>query len=211
MLINIFALINLQSRVVFFFVLFYIFIHLIYKLITKKNNYIFLLVSVFAILFYPQFSNFIYEKLKYTVISIRIADTISNYSDEPRIYIYSKIFANIDQFWLTGYGLNQTTPHLFQNMTHNFPHNFLLEFWTEFGLIGLFFSFLFCFYPIILILIKKINSVSLNTIGFIYLFFFINFMKSFSIYDSNLLFLSAGLIVYNLSNRSNIKIRLFKV
>lgn len=210
MLINAAALVNLQSRVVFFLIFIYIITHLSFKVIKKRNFIILGVASTLLIIFYKPLSEFLISSFKYSVISIRIKDSIVNYSDEPRIYIYSKIFENINEFWLTGYGINQTTFNLFQNMVHNFPHNFLLEFWTEFGILGLSLSLLFCLYPIVRIVIKRINTVNLNVVVFIYLFFFINFMKSFSIYDSNLLFLSTGILVHNLSNRYDFKLIVLK-
>jgi O-antigen ligase len=198
------ALFSIQSRAVFLIVSLFSFA-LPWFLLTSKNRlkvYGFgLVLLVVAISFFQDLIVDIYSN---SVISERMVELFFNFEDEPRIILYSLYFQNFTDFFLTGYGINGTDSGVYSSMTEVHPHNFILEMISEFGLIGLLFSFIFIFRPMYIILMKIEKNLHIIIIATMYLYYLIIFMKSFTIYDSYALFFVTG-IVFNRKLIFNLK------
>lgn len=199
-----YALFSMQSRAIFLIVSLFSFV-LPWFLLTSKNRlkvYGFgLVLLVVAISFFQDSIVDIYSN---SAISERMFELFYNFEDEPRIILYSLYFQNFTDFFLTGYGINGTDSGVYSSMTEVHPHNFILEMISEFGLIGLLFSFIFIFRPMYIILMKIENNLHVITIATMYLYYLIIFMKSFTIYDSYALFFVTG-IVFNRKLIFNLK------
>ncbi len=189
------GLFSMQSRAVFLFAFGYYLLlpTFILKGKAKTKFIIFISMSVFVVIsYFYQDIVYFYENSK---IYQRMSDLFFNYQNEPRIVTYTTFFSHLSEFWFSGYGLNQTSSNIYVYTIEKYPHNFVLEFWSEFGLLGLSFALVFSFMPFFYIFKKRKVSEEEYISILIYLYYLMNFMKSFSIYDSSMLFLSAGIVV----------------
>lgn len=191
-LIYIFALLNTQSRTSFLSAILFILIYPVYILESrKKKYYIFFLVLIISF-----GANFMYNIYENSVIVERMSNLFLHPENESRIGLYELYFHQMNGMWITGFGIGQGNKIIFANSIDKYPHNFILEFSSEFGMIGIFFiiSFLLAtFFKLYNLKFKSINIFfKFNTILFLYLLLI--FSKSFSIYDSYVLFFSFGLI-----------------
>jgi O-antigen ligase len=112
-----------------------------------------------------------------------------------------KIYLNeLTGVWLTGFGLGNTPsfPPFY------YPHNFLVEFATEFGILGVIFIL-----PLTVLIVKTLLALTLSErehcfvmfLAINYVFFF---LKSGSIYDSYTLFaVFSVVLVMNKKNRKS--------
>ncbi|EOX3898153.1 O-antigen ligase family protein [Vibrio alginolyticus] len=189
------GLFSMQSRAVFLFAFGYYLLlpAFILKGKAKTKFIIFISMSTFMVIsYFYQDIVYFYENSK---IYQRMSDLFFNYQNEPRIVTYTTFFSHLSEFWFSGYGLNQTSSNIYVYTIEKYPHNFVLEFWSEFGLLGLSFALFFSFMPFFYIFKKRKVSEEEYISILIYLYYLMNFMKSFSIYDSSMLFLSAGIVV----------------
>lgn len=130
-------------------------------------------------------------------ISERMDSLFTNFQHEQRFTTYGLFFKGLHSFYISGFGIGGTTNGIYSSTIEKYPHNFILEFWSEFGLIGLIFSTyilslsVFSFFK----LLRDSDNFWRISILFLYLYYTMNFMKSFSIYDSSVLFFSFGLIM----------------
>jgi len=188
------ALFNMQSRTVFIIVALYS-ILLPFFISSPKNKLKFIIyfaitifISIF--IFYDEIIN-LYD---HAVIYKRMFDLFYNFQDEPRFVTYGLYFNNFNNFFFTGYGTNGTALGIYKNAEEIYPHNFILEFISEFGILGFLFSFFFIFKSLYIIWVNKRKNFYILSILTMYFYYLINFMKSFSIYDAYVLFFSVGLI-----------------
>lgn len=196
-LINWMGLLSMQSRAAFIFAFFYLILSPLF-LLTNKSKIIYITSSfLFGIVTFLYFYNQIVEFYQNSAVYARMFDLMSNFENEPRLDVYGRVYNSIGDFYLTGYGLGETTSNLYEYTKDKYPHNFVLEFWTEFGFLGLFFSLWFIFIGIkncfLLGFDKYYNALTIT----MYLFFLMNFMKSFTIYDSAILFFLTGVLCKN--------------
>lgn len=113
-----------------------------------------------------------------------------------RVTIYSDALDSLKHLnFLTGHGFSVSGKVVYDDF-FIYPHNLHLHFLFELGVIGFIFSLIF---PSILIygfirLLKGENDDFL-VFYFSYFYFYLNFMKSFSMYDSWLLFVFGGIFL----------------
>lgn len=186
------GLFSMQSRAVFLFTLFYCATFPFFILKGRKKIHFTVISSFILIFIIAYFYNDIIHFYENSKIYQRMSELQYDYQHEPRILTYSLFFDKINEFWISGYGLNETSSNVYKYTIEKYPHNFILEFWSDFGLLGLIFSIFFAFFPLIFFLTKKFDEVMCIS-SLIYLYYLMNFMKSFSIYDSSMFFLSIGL------------------
>lgn len=190
------ALFSMQSRATFIFVaIASVIIPNLYMNHKQKLifNMVALLIISFVVSFYISDIIHFYEN---SIIQQRMNSLIYDFKNEQRFITYGLYFENLDNFFVSGFGVGGTTAGIYSNTVEKYPHNFILEFWSEFGLLGLFFSLHITFISIFNFLkyLGEPRGFWTLSIIFIYLFYMMNFMKSFSIYDSYILFLSFGLL-----------------
>ncbi|WP_199527039.1 O-antigen ligase family protein [Pseudoalteromonas sp. bablab_jr004] len=188
------SLFYLQSRAVFLTVI--AFSCFIYFYISKDSflSYKNIVLTSILILFFTYESHTILNFYENSSLFNRLNAFFSGNSHEPRSELYSNYFGHLNEFYFSGFGLGGTESGLYTNTVEKYPHNLILEFWSEFGLLGLIFSITFT-----LISIKRSYFLLLNhkdslIVVVLYLFFLMNFMKSFSIYQSSVFFLFLGLL-----------------
>lgn len=174
------ALLQVQGRYSLLIALVGILLITIYrfrKIMTSAEG-IFILViisyTVFDILSYLESS----PAIKRTIQLVASGETLD------RIVILKIYLNELKNVWFMGFGLGKTPsfPPYF------YPHNFLLEFATEFGMLGVIFIA-----PLTFLIVKTLFALSLSErehlfvicLSINYLFFF---LKSGSIYDSYTLF-----------------------
>lgn len=184
------SLLTMQSRAVFIFTLMFTFLlPVVFFKSIKIGFYLLSLIMIVSFLFYESLQELYFQ----SVISVRLNDLLDNFESEPRWQIYSIYFASFYDFFLTGFGLGGTPMSLYANTSEKYPHNFILEFISEFGIIGGVFSF-WLIISTVLYATRKLRFNKYETYIFVAsCYFILNFMKSFSIYDSSMLFLFAGL------------------
>ncbi|WP_373929904.1 O-antigen ligase family protein [Vibrio cyclitrophicus] len=191
------ALFSMQSRATFLFVGF---VSILIPNLSLNNsqrvvfNFGILLFFIFAITFYlPDILDF-YENSN---IHQRMDSLFSDFRHEQRFVTYGLFFHNLKYFFISGFGLGGTTEGIYSSTVEKYPHNFILEFWSEFGLLGLFFSLLIFLISIgnFLKFLSRDRGFWTVSVLLLYLFYLMNFMKSFSIYDSSILFFSFGLLM----------------
>ncbi|MBI6203896.1 O-antigen ligase family protein [Providencia rettgeri] len=196
------GLFAMQSRAVFLFTLFYCTIFPFF-ILKGKNKIYFTVISSFILIFIiAYFYNDIVYFYENSKIYQRMSELQYDYQNEPRVLTYSLFFDRINEFWISGYGLNGTGSNIYKYTIEKYPHNFIFEFWSDFGLLGLIFSIFFSFFPLIFFLKRKFDE-TLCIASLIYLYYLMNFMKSFSIYDSSMFFLSVGLFYAIAKNYNN--------
>ncbi|QHJ13438.1 hypothetical protein FX988_03699 [Paraglaciecola mesophila] len=202
-LINWVGLLSMQSRAAFIFAFFYLIISPLFLLTNKSKAIYIATLSLLGMLIFSYFYKEIIEFYQNSAVYARMFDLISNFENEPRLDVYGRVYNSLGEFYLTGYGLGETTPNLYKYTKDKYPHNFILEFWTEFGFLGLFFSLWLLFIGVkscfFLNFNKYYNAVAVT----MYLFFLMNFMKSFTIYDSAILFFLTGVICTNIRTSSS--------
>lgn len=185
--LTIIGIISMQARATALFVLFFSFLYpIFYFKRIKKGIYLLFLGIVFFISF-----DFIFDVYQNAKIYERMTELIYDFENEPRLLIYKKYFFGMQGMWLTGFGMGQSSNALFGD--NDYPHNFILEFGSEFGILGILFIVLLLGH----IIFEKKYVVEENKLYFLFsyvffLYFLVMFFKSFSIYDSYLLFLSFG-------------------
>ena len=119
-------------------------------------------------------------------------------ASSSRIELISIYFQNIERFWLTGLGIGNSST-LFENMREEYIHNFILELFSEFGISSIPVILVMCYALFVSLFSllrnhedpKKIG----NTTNVVFIFWFLTFSKSFSLYDSYILFFYAGAIL----------------
>lgn len=195
-LISFVSLFYLQSRAVFLSVV--IFSFFIYMYSSKNNflNYKNLLFLFFLILLMSYKSEYLIVFYEDSSLFYRLDALFAGTSHEPRSELYSSYFSHLNEFYFSGFGLGGTEAGLYSNTIEKYPHNLVLEFWSEFGVLGLVFSLSLLFFAFKRKIYLLINSPDSLILVVLYLFFLMNFMKSFSIYQSSVFFFALGLI-YN--------------
>jgi len=204
-LICVVSLLSVQSRFVFLFVVSYSLIcYLACNFLLKKYLNLLFALLVFLILS-AYFLDFIVNIYNNSQIFNRMSSLFFNFNNEPRFETYQLYFEHISEFHITGYGTGGTFNYVYKAgvLRDTYPHNLFLEFYSEFGLLGILFSGSIMLTSIYRILTNRcLDSYYLAAVTF-FIFYFSNFMKSFSIYDSSILFLACGII----SNKIFIKKR----
>ncbi|OBT09109.1 hypothetical protein A9267_08845 [Shewanella sp. UCD-FRSSP16_17] len=189
-----FGLFYLQSRaVVITVVVFSIVATLIdSSLKTVTIKLIISMVFVFFV-FVTFFDSFVglYES---SALFERMNGLITGESSEPRVLLYSDFFSRLNTFYFSGFGMGGTEIALYENTAAKYPHNFILEFISEFGILGGLFSLLITITALLqCVKLVMVDSKNMGLVLF-YLFYLMNFMKSFSIYQSTFLFVAFGLL-----------------
>lgn len=186
-LLEVFAILNMQARGTALFVFIFSLIYPFFQL--KGRNlitYLFFFIFLFTLII-----NYVLEIYENSILFTRMNDLFSNFGNEPRFETYGIYFNAMKEMWFSGFGIGQSSYGIYR-VLNDYPHNFILEFGSEFGIIGFVFIIIFIIYTIFK---KKYynneeNYYNMSMIFFIYMFFI--FFKSFGIYDSYLLFLSFG-------------------
>jgi len=188
------SLFSMQSRAVFLVVGLYSilmpFIILSVKNKLKLIGFIFTVLMIGVFIYQNQIKE-IYEN---TIIHERMYELFYNFENEPRFITYGLYFNNFEDFFITGYGINGTKLGIYTSTIEKYPHNFILEFISDFGILGFMFSVFFISRSFFILLVKTKNNFYSLSIFTIYMYYLINFMKSFSIYDSYVLFFAIGLV-----------------
>ena len=150
--------------------------------------------SLFFVILSILLINYAIEIYENSVLFIRMSDLFYNLENEPRFETYSLYFSAMKDMWFSGFGIGQSSYGIYGAL-NDYPHNFILEFGSEFGILG----FIFISVLVIYTFFKKKyyfdnekSYYTMSMIFFMYMFFI--FSKSFGIYDSYLLFLAFGFI-----------------
>ena len=188
------ALFAMQSRATFIYVALYSFI-VPFFIMSGKKRLVFLVslsltISALFIYFYNEIV-LLYEASK---VYQRMDSLFNNFGNEQRFITYGLYFSKISDFFPTGFGVGGTTEGIYSTTVEKYPHNFILEFFSEFGVIGLIFSVIFIFNSLFVSFCRIRREFWSLTIFSLFFFYLMNFNKSFSIYDSSMLFLAIGLI-----------------
>ena len=134
------ALFSMQSRATFLFVgIVSILIPNLSLAHSKKIIFNITLVIAISLMISFYFSEIIYI-YENSNIHQRMDSLFSDFQHEQRFVTCGLFFDNLDTFYISGYGLGGKTAGIYSNTIEKYPHNFILEFWSEFGLLGLFFS-----------------------------------------------------------------------
>lgn len=220
------GLLNFQARANLIFPIVILIFLLLISLIKKPSNIIKLalgcLVGVILLRISAQY--FDMDKLIY-----RVTRLFNDSESEPRIILYSNYwnYINKDFRWILGIGFNESKNALASMyMIESYPHNFILEIFGELGVVGLSCCITIiiksCQYSISIMKwmlknIKNKNSkkiinkeekiISCNLVIGCFIFYFLTYCKSYSIYDAYQLFSITGFIVavYTELFRRNIK------
>lgn len=175
-----------------------VFLLFILRNLIKGRNLSVLFVVLFSLLFFVNnLLSFFMESSP--AIQRLINFTENNYSD-PRENIISVIKNNYDTFKFTGFGPGGTEELLMSTVNQPYPHNFFLEFFTEFGVIGLLLV-VYMIYFLINLFLVKVNWKNENQLilSVCLIFLLALYMKSFSIYNSYEVFFLMGALA-SLSN-----------
>lgn len=190
------SLFYLQSRAVFLTTIVFILSTYIYYTFHKKNYIKSVFILFLVVFFVNSFSEIFATFYSESSLHNRLDSFLAGTSNEPRNDIYSNYFSNLDIFYFSGFGLGGTEIGLYSNSEEKYPHNFILELWSELGILGLLFGLFF----LIQSFSKCLKLIFIERSGFIlilfFMFFLMNFMKSFSIYQASILMISAGFL-YN--------------
>ena len=174
------ALLQVQGRYSLLIGMAGIFLITIYRfrkiMISTEGIFIFVIISyaVFDVISYLESA----PAVKRTIQIITSGETLD------RILILKIYLNELKGVWLTGFGLGNTP----EFPPFYYPHNFLLEFATEFGILGVIFIL-----PLTILIVKTLFALTLRErehlfvifLSINYIFFF---LKSGSIYDSYTLF-----------------------
>jgi O-antigen ligase len=198
---HVMAILNMQSRGTAIFVLLFVIFYPAFYL--KIHNYMLFIFVVFAIGLVAQNQiTFLYND---SVISTRMNYLVNNIGNESRLVLFSHYLVGMKYMWITGFGTGQSSMGIY-GYANEYPHNLLLEFISEFGIVGA----VFIIYVIFNTVVRFKNYTRDNIIIYqfsitflIYMFFM--FSKSSSIYDSYPLFLSFG-FMWSFANRFSGKI-----
>ena len=200
MVLGVCGLVEVQSRAVAIFC--FTFIALFpFFVVEQVRRYLFVLVVAGVGAYFSLFTFFqsspLYKRLDYMYNHI---------GDESRISTYEVFFEHVSEFSIYGYGAKLTSQKIYGEHRDAYPHNLFLEFWSDFGLVGLFYSLMLVACCCYRILLAEASGYYYCIVLFLFLFYLMNFMKSFSIYDAPVLFLSLGLAL-GISNMSAYKRR----
>lgn len=113
-----------------------------------------------------------------------------------RLEIIEIYLTLMSQHWLTGFGLGET-PVI---PKHFYPHNYLLEFYTEFGVIGFVFAVTITYLSVFRILKNFKNDSIDRFILILVLHYILFFLKSATIYDAYVLFICFGIALSRFSS-----------
>ena len=152
-----------------------------YKKILKTWTGAFLLIlTIFSI-------PYILFAIQRASFYVRMLDIDLNKID--RIEIFSSYLNLMKPYWLTGYGIGET-PEI---PIHFYPHNYLLEFYTEFGVLGLTFSVLITLLALKNVFYNFSNDKIARFTLILLIHYILFFLKSATIYDAYILFTSLGI------------------
>ena len=113
-----------------------------------------------------------------------------NILEFDRIEIFHGYLLIVKNNWISGFGAGGTPELAF----HFYPHNYILEFFTEFGVIGLGFAILITFAAAInLALTYRLNNSNDRFVAILLVYYVFFFLKSATIYDAYVLFICFGL------------------
>ena len=138
--------------------------------------------------------SYIISMYKNSILFQRMNELFTNFEHEQRFEVYSLYFSSMENMWISGFGIGQSSQGIF-GIANDYPHNFILEFGSEFGVIGFMFITTFIlntFFIKKMYLEHEYIYYKMSFVFFLYMFFI--FSKSFGIYDSYLLFLSFGFL-----------------
>lgn len=113
-----------------------------------------------------------------------------------RSYTYSTFYDALSfESFITGFGFGISGLEIY-DLERYYPHNIHFHYLADLGVIGLIFSFI---YPLIIILglyeVYKGSGVQLKVFLFLNLYVYLNFLKSFSMFDSWWLSMSSGFLM----------------
>lgn len=194
------SLLSVQSRFVFLFVVAYSFICFVLFSFLLKRYLNLIIAFLLLLLVGGYFFEMIVSVYNNSQIFNRMSRLFVSFESEPRFETYQLYFNHIKEFNFTGYGTGGTFKYIYKAgaLRDTYPHNLFLEFYSEFGLFGIMFSGSIILVSIYRIIINRcLDSYYLAAVT-LFLFYFLNFMKSFSIYDSSILFLACGIISNNI-------------
>ena len=190
LLVHVAALLQMQSRTsVIFLILFFIFypsFHL------NKWRYLAYISGLIAAVLFGAFV--LHDRISSVLVYDRIERLIFQFDEEPRIQVYLTFFEAIGGRWFTGFGIGQTASAVFNGL-YDHPHNFVLHFLSEFGVLGLLFVLVLFGQTIFgsyAVPAHTLSTFHVCVAFVVYMAF--NFLKSFSLYDSYLLFLALGFV-----------------
>jgi hypothetical protein len=198
-MIHILAVLNMQSRGTAIFILLFTILYPFFTMSNKKLFFYIIIVALVGMVYWGEIISFYQDSILFR----RVDYLVNNFENEQRFELYSIYFSGMEDMWLTGFGLGQSSAGIFGEFTNNYPHNFILEFASEFGVIGLLFIIVFLFTAYL----KTREYSNKNEIFYKFslvfcLYITFLFLKSFTIYDSYLLFFSFGLL-WSFENKNN--------
>ena len=119
----------------------------------------------------------------------RFANLFSSNSDlGDRLQIYSNILEHLNYLPVMGYGMGHFSP---------IPHNFALQFVTELGLLGIFWTLIFYVNPILIGLrnfFRPINNQGFVSSLYVTCFLLLEFSKSHNAYNARSLFIIVSIL-----------------
>lgn len=156
---------------------------------------VFILVALVSIGYSDQIGGLASRSLNRLNLLVSDENTISNHSVNTRVdqihFSLDMISADVESF-LYGYGVGSFGVLKTGEDVRAYPHNFILEIQFEHGIIGTLLLLIF----ILLIFIQKGLNVKLQILpAFIFFYFFLNYLKSWSIIDMRICFAFLGLYI----------------
>lgn len=185
-------------------------------LIGRRNAKSFIIVMLsLTVIIYVGYM--IFSKYAGSYLLLRMGNLFESNESEDRWQIWKNYLDLIktEHLWIIGGGTNYSSTHFGM-----YPHNFYLQMIGEFGMVGLLFSSVTTIFVLkrmhIMYRTLKNNYAEPDHDSYLYyeilaalIYVFLTFMKSFSIYDSSLLFIffSLGLSLYynNIKEQSIIR------
>ncbi|MCU8082686.1 O-antigen ligase family protein [Shewanella sp. SM23] len=188
------ALFFLQSRAVVITAIIFSFISLTFDTRLKKVLVKFFVVVFIGLLVSIAYSDVIFSLYESSSLYQRMNGLLTGETSEPRARLYSDYFSSLCSFYFSGFGMGGTEDALYLNTAEKYPHNFILEFTSEFGILGMLFSLSITIAALIQCIKLLVSDKENLVLVFFFLYYLINFMKSFTIYQSTFLFVAFGLL-----------------
>ena len=143
----------------------------------------------------------LWEYLQTTSLFTRL-NRLSEGDYGERVYTYSQAFYHLRFNWYEGLGFSNSGNIIYNNPRY-YPHNFHLHYLTDSGFIGVLFSILWMLGVFIIAcnnyFFKKSKDSSLALMLFLYIY--MNYFKSFSIFEAWWLAIASGIVLSISSQR----------
>lgn len=209
------ALFNFQARANLIFPIIITVFILLISVIKKPSNLIKLILGVLVGVIVLRMS---IQYLDVDKLILRLSRLFNETESEPRVLLYFNYWKYIteDFRWIVGIGFNESKNALSaMHMIETYPHNFILEIFGELGVVGLLccISIILKIYQYIISILgwmlknlRNVNErqfiinkdekiISCNLVISCFIFYFLTYFKSYSIYDAYQLFSITGFVV----------------